>query len=51
MARRKKQSKKSIIITIIIALLIVLYNKYETEIKNFIYSNAYKSYSIEEICS
>jgi len=49
MARRKKQSKKSIIITIIIALLIVLYNKYETEIKNFIYSNAYKSYSIEEI--
>ena len=49
MARRKKQSKKSIIITIIIALLIVLYNKYETEIKNFMYSNAYKSYSIEEI--
>ena len=49
MARRKKQSKKSIIVTIILLLLFAFYNKYETEIKNFIYSNAYKSYSIEEI--
>lgn len=49
MARRKKQSKKSIIVTIILLLLFAFYNKYETEIKNFIFSNAYKSYSIEEI--
>ena len=49
MARRKKQSKKSLIITIIIMVLIVLYNTYETEIKNFIYSSAYKSYNIQEI--
>ena len=51
MARRKKQSKKSIIVTIILLLLFVFYNTYETEIKNFINSYAYKheSYDISEI--
>jgi len=51
MARRKIQSKKSIVVTLMIALLLIIYNVYETEIKNFINSYAYKneSYDIEKI--
>lgn len=50
MARKSKKSK-NIIVTIIVLLLFVLYNTYETEIKDFIYSYAYKdiSYSLDEI--
>lgn len=45
------KSKKSILITIIIFILVTIYNNYQEEIKEFIYSYAYKneSYDIEKI--
>jgi len=51
MSRRKKKNSKSIILIIIVLLLVGIYNTYQDEIKDFIYSYAYKhgSYSIEKI--
>jgi len=44
------KNKKSIIVTIVLILLFSIYNKYETEIKNFIYSFALQeSYNLDEI--
>lgn len=47
----KIPNNKKSIVTIIVLLLFVFYNTFETEIKNFIYSYAYKneSYNIGEI--
>ena len=41
--------KKSLLITILFVIAVFVYNTYEDQIMNFIYSHAYESYTLEEI--
>ena len=41
--------KKSLLITIFLVIAVFVYNTYEDQIMNFIYSHAYESYTLEEV--
>lgn len=43
------KKKNNIILTFVIVAVVAIYNIYQTEINNFLYSHAYESYNIEEI--